>query len=92
MDRCRSSSIRSKMLLMKRPLKLALTFLDSGICLAGGSCQLQGLVERLTNDLKMHVWRAEDPMTCVARGAGIILEDLPRFQHLLVDIDRSKLR
>jgi hypothetical protein len=28
----------------------------------------------------------------VARGAGIVLEDLNRFSHLLVDIDRSKQR
>ena len=57
------------------PPEIGADLLETGICLAGGSSQLQGLVERLTNDLKMHVWRAEDPMTCVARGAGIILED-----------------
>ena len=74
------------------PPEIGADLLDNGICLAGGCCQLQGLVERLTNDLKMHIWRAEDPMTCVARVAGIILEDLNRFQHLLVDIDRSKQR
>jgi rod shape-determining protein MreB and related proteins len=74
------------------PPEIGADLLDAGICLAGGSSQLQGLVERLINDLKMHVWRAEDPMTCVARGAGIILEDLNRFQHLLVDIDRSRQR
>jgi len=74
------------------PPEIGADLMDNGICLAGGSCQLQGLVERLTYELKMHVWRAEDPMTCVARGAGIILEDLNRFRHLLVDIDRSKLR
>jgi rod shape-determining protein MreB and related proteins len=74
------------------PPEIGADLLDTGICLAGGSSLLQGLVERLTNDLKMHVFRAEDPMTCVARGAGIILEDLNRFQHLLVDIDRSRQR
>ena len=74
------------------PPEIGADLLDTGICLAGGTSQLQGLVERLANDLKIHVWRAEDPMTCVARGAGIILEDLNRFQHLLVDIDRSKQR
>jgi len=74
------------------PPEIGADLLDTGICLAGGSCQLQGLVERLTYDLKMHIFRAEDPMTCVARGAGIILEDLNRFRHLLVDIDRSKQR
>jgi len=60
--------------------------------MAGGSSQLQGFVQRLSAELRMHVWLADDPMTCVARGAGIVLEDLSRFQHLLVDVDRSKKR
>lgn len=74
------------------PPELGADLLDTGICMAGGSSQLQGLVQRLANELKMHVWMAEDPMTCVARGAGIILEDLDRFRHLLVEVDRSKQR
>jgi len=71
------------------PPEIGADLLDTGICMAGGSSQLQGFVQRLANELKMHVWLAEDPMTCVARGAGIVLEDLNRFQHLLVDVDRS---
>lgn len=72
------------------PPEIGADLLDTGICLAGGSSQLQGLVQRLASELRMHVWLADDPMTCVARGAGIVLEDLNRFQHLLVDVDRSK--
>jgi rod shape-determining protein MreB len=71
------------------PPEIGADLLDTGICMAGGSSQLQNFVQRLANELKMHVWLAEDPMTCVARGAGIVLEDLNRFQHLLVDVDRS---
>jgi len=74
------------------PPELGADLLDSGICMAGGSSQLQGLVQRMASELKMHVWLADDPMTCVARGAGIILEDLNRFEHLLVEVDRSKQR
>ncbi|MCD6355986.1 MAG: rod shape-determining protein [Anaerolineaceae bacterium] len=74
------------------PPEIGADLLDTGICMAGGSSQLQGLTQRLTSELKMHVWLADDPMTCVARGAGIILEDLDRFQNLLVDVDRSKQR
>jgi len=72
------------------PPELAADLMDTGICMSGGSSQLQGLVQRLATELKIHVWLAEDPMTCVARGAGIILEDLNRFRHLLVDVDRSR--
>ena len=74
------------------PPEIGADLLDTGICMAGGSSQLQGFTQRLSSELRMHVWLAEDPMTCVARGAGIVLEDLDRFQHLLVDVDRSKQR
>jgi len=74
------------------PPEIGADLLDNGICMAGGGSLLQGIVPRLSEELKMHVFLAEDPMTCVARGAGIVLEDLNRFSHLLVDIDRSKQR
>jgi rod shape-determining protein MreB and related proteins len=74
------------------PPEIASDLLDTGICMAGGSSQLQGFQKRLASELRMHVWLAEDPMTCVARGAGIVLEDLERFRHLLVDVDRPKQR
>ena len=72
------------------PPEIGADLLDTGICLAGGGSLLNGMVPRLAEELKMHVWLAEDPMTCVARGAGIILEDINRFQHLLVDIDGNR--
>ena len=74
------------------PPEIGADLLDNGICLAGGGSLLHGIALRLSEELKMNVFLAEDPMTCVARGAGIILEDLNRFSHLLVDIDRSKKR
>jgi rod shape-determining protein MreB and related proteins len=74
------------------PPEIGADLLVAGICMAGGSSQLQGFTKRLSSELHMHVWLADDPMTCVARGAGIVLEDLDRFKHLLVDVDRSKQR
>ena len=74
------------------PPEIGSDLLDTGICMAGGSSLLQGFQKRFASELRMHVWLAEDPMTCVARGAGIVLEDLDRFRHLLVDVDRPKQR
>lgn len=63
--------------------------IDNGVCLSGGGSQLLGLGDRLTNELKLRVWTAEDPLTCVARGCGMILEDLDNFDQFLVGLDRS---
>ncbi len=71
------------------PPEVVSDLMEMGVCLAGGGSQLQGLAERLTDELNLRVWVAEDPMTCVARGTGIILEDLDRFADFLVDLDRN---
>jgi rod shape-determining protein MreB len=60
-----------------------------GICICGGGSQLQNLAERLSNDLKMRVWLAEDPMTCVVRGTGFVLDDLESSGRFLVGLSRS---
>jgi rod shape-determining protein MreB len=70
------------------PPELVADLMESGVCLAGGGSQLQGLSERLTNELHMRVWLAEDPMTCVARGAGIMLEDLDINRRFLASLER----
>lgn len=70
------------------PPELVADLMETGICLAGGGGNLQGLTERLTNELKIRTWVAEDSMTCVARGAGMILEDLDRNSRYLAPLDR----
>jgi len=37
----------------------------------------------------MHVWVAEDSMTCVARGAGKILEEYESLHKVLVGLQRG---
>jgi rod shape-determining protein MreB len=72
------------------PPEIVSDLIDSGICLAGGGAQLLGLAERLSDDLNLRVWVAEDPMTCVARGAGMVLEDLEHYKQYFVSLDRRK--
>jgi rod shape-determining protein MreB len=74
------------------PPEILADLMDSGICLAGGTSQLRNLAERLTNDLHVRVWVSEDPMTCVARGCGIILDNLDEFSSFLVGIEREPTR
>jgi len=74
------------------PPEILADLLDSGICLAGGSSKLKNLTERLASDLKVRVWAAEDPMTCVARGCGLILENKEEFSNFLVSLDREPVK
>jgi rod shape-determining protein MreB len=74
------------------PPEIVSDLIETGVCLAGGTSQLQGLADRLSDDLNLRVWVAEDPMTCVARGAGMILEDLDTYRPFLVGLERSRSR
>lgn len=74
------------------PPEIVADLMDIGICLAGGGALLQGLAERLTDELKLRVWVAEDPLTCVARGAATVFEDLEDFQRYLTGLERGSTR
>ena len=71
------------------PPEIVADLMDMGICLAGGGSQLKGLDKRLTEELKVRVWLAEDPMSCVARGAGMVLEHYNTLNRLLVGLERG---
>lgn len=74
------------------PPELLGDLMDSGICMAGGGSLIQGLDKRLTEELKIRAWVAEDPISCVARGAGIILEDLSHLSRYLVGLERGSTK
>lgn len=71
------------------PPELIADLMENGICMAGGGSQLSGLVERVADEVNMRVWLAEDPMTCVARGAGRVLEDYDNLRRVLVGLQRG---
>ena len=74
------------------PPEIIADLMEVGICLAGGVAQLQGLAQRLQDEIKVHCWVAEDPLTCVARGAGYILDDLDNLARFLVGLERGSTR
>ncbi|MFN8528119.1 MAG: rod shape-determining protein [Anaerolineae bacterium] len=74
------------------PPELVGDLMESGICLAGGGGQLRGLAERLMEEVNIRTWVAEDSLTCVARGAGRVLEDYNNLRRLLVGLERGSTR
>jgi len=74
------------------PAEIIADLMESGICLAGGGALLQALDRRLMDELHIRCWVADDPMSCVARGAGMILEDYEALKRLLVGLERGSTR
>ena len=58
------------------PPELVADIMDQGIVLAGGGALLAGLDRRVAEATQMPVHIADDPLTCVARGTGVVLQQL----------------
>jgi rod shape-determining protein MreB len=72
------------------PPELVADLIEQGIAMAGGASQLQGLAQRLSQETKMRVYVADDPVTCVVRGGGAVLENLDALQKVLVTAQRGR--
>lgn len=67
------------------PPELSADIYRTGIYLAGGGSLLRGLDKRISLKTKLPVHIAEDPLRAVARGTGIALKNIDRFQFLIRD-------
>ena len=65
------------------PPELASDIVDEGIVMTGGGAQLRGLDILLGHEVSLPIHVDEEPLTCVVRGAGRILDDLPRYRSVL---------
>ena len=70
--------------LERTPPELAADILDRGIILSGGGGLLRGLDQRLRDETNLPINVVEDPLTCVVRGTGKVLENLPDFMKMLL--------
>ncbi len=78
-----------KLSLERTPPELASDILDRGIILSGGGALLKNFDIRLREDTSMAIHVAEDPLTCVARGCGKILDTPERYEKVLLHHRRS---
>ena len=69
--------------LEQTPPELAADILDRGIIMTGGSALLRGLDRRLMEETELPIHIIDDPLTCVAKGAGKVMEDLDGYQKVL---------
>lgn len=69
------------------PPELVSDIMNRGIVLVGGGSYLKGLAEHFEKEVKIPVNLAEEPLTAVVRGTGILLEDLDQLKNLLVEYE-----
>ena len=70
-----------KNVLEQTPPELSADIVEKGVILTGGGSLLTGLLERLEEELTIPVLIAETPLTCVAEGCGILLENRKQLEQ-----------
>ena len=66
----------AKGILEQTPPELSADIIDKGIVLTGGGSLVDGFNQLLAHELKVPVFTAESPLTCVAEGTGILLDNI----------------
>jgi rod shape-determining protein MreB len=66
------------------PPELSSDLVDRGIVMAGGGSQLRGLAALISRDTGLPVSVADDPLLCVVKGAGKVLENINFFRESLM--------
>ena len=79
-----------KEVLETTPPEILSDVMNRGIYLSGGGALLRGLDVLLRKMLRIPVTIAEDPLTAVARGTGVILDDIDYYQEVLIPTDDAR--
>ena len=66
----------AKAILEQTPPELSADIIDKGIVLTGGGSLVDGFSGLLAQELKVPVFTAESPLTCVVEGTGILLDNI----------------
>lgn len=72
------------------PPELVADIMDRGIILAGGGALLRGLDRLVADETQTEVHVADDPLTCVVRGTGVVLEGLDSLKSVLLPTEFAR--
>lgn len=80
----RTLVVATKEVIEQTPPELVSDIMHRGIVMVGGGSFLRGLAQLFESEIKIPVYVAEDPLTAVVRGTGIVLEELDNLRGILV--------
>ena len=72
------------------PPELVEDIMERGIIVCGGGALLAGLDQLFAHETLMPVRIADDPLTCVVRGTGIVLEEIDSLNRVLIKTRRAR--
>lgn len=73
-----------KMVLRDTPPELSADIIDKGMILSGGGALLRNIAEKISQETGVPCILAEDPLLCVAKGTGIVLENLDMYKKSIM--------
>ena len=73
-----------KTVLQNTPPELAADIIDRGIIMSGGSCLLRNLDQLVTRATGIPAFIADEALLCVAKGTGIVLENLDAYKRSIL--------
>lgn len=80
-----------KELIEVAPPELVGDIYRNGVYMCGGGSQLRGLDQMIEREIGVEVKPVEEPLTCVVRGTGMVIENFNKYEHLLGSFTSLKL-
>ncbi len=73
-----------KGLLRETPPELSADIIDKGMFISGGGALLRNVTERISQETGVPCFLAEDPLLCVAKGTGVMLENIDLYKKSIM--------
>jgi rod shape-determining protein MreB len=73
-----------KAVLRDTPPELSADIIDKGMILSGGGAMLRNLARRISQETGVPCFIADEPLLCVAKGTGIVLENLDIYKKSIL--------
>jgi rod shape-determining protein MreB len=74
-----------KSVLRDTPPELSADIMDKGMVLSGGGSLLRNIDERISQATGVPCFLADEPILCVAKGTGVILENLDNYKKSIAE-------
>lgn len=73
-----------KTVLRDTPPELSADIIDKGMIISGGGALLRNMAERISQETGVPCFLAEDPLLCVAKGTGVVLDNLDVYKKSIM--------